>query len=144
MTAKEHLSQIRKLNTRIDNLIIERQQILDMAFSTGAIRYDEDRVQTSLSGTPRQLSLIEKAADMDREITDMIDQLIDLRHEIIKQIHGLSDDRFVRILFQRYVERKSLTQIANDMNYDYKWLCRLHGYALSEFDKMIKNTTKHD
>lgn len=141
MTAKEYLNRIRRLNTRIDNLIVERQQVWDLALSTGAVRYDRDRVQSSPSGTPRQLSLIEKAADMDRTITSMIDRLVDMKHDIIEQIHQLSDDRFIQILFKKYVELKPLTQIADELNYDYKWTCRLHGYALSEFGKLLK---EHD
>lgn len=133
MTAKQYLSQIRHLDTRINQRIREKELLQQEALSTGAIRYDKDRVQTSPDGTPRQLKLIEKAADMEAEINAMVDQMIDVRHIIIEQIQNLPDHRYVQILFKRYVEYKTFEQIAVDMSYTYKWVCDLHGAALDAF-----------
>ena len=134
MTAKQYLSQIRHLDTRINQRIREKELLQEEALSTGAIRYDKDRVQTSPSGTSRQLLLTEKAADMELEITRMIDRFVGLKHKIIGQIQQLPDERFMRVLFERYVNYKSFEQIAVEMSYTYKWICDLHGMALNAFD----------
>ena len=142
MTAKEYLRQIKLLDEKIKHRMQEQEEIRQMAMSTGALTYDADKVQTSLSGDSRQLRLIEKAADMDAEIQRMVDDLIDLKHRIIGEIHQLDDERYIRILFDRYVEGVPLRTIAANIGYEYKWLCRLHGYALSEFASLLLKTTR--
>jgi len=134
MKVRKYLNQIRKLDIMINQRIREKEQLRQMAFATGGMDYSGDRVQTSPDGTPRQLKLIEKAADMEIEINAMVDKMIDVRHMIIEQIQNLPDHRYVQILFKRYVEYKSFEQIAVDMSYTYKWVCDLHGAALDAFD----------
>lgn len=83
------------------------------------------------------MAAVDKYVDLERKINNMIDRMTDLRHEIIEKIQQLNDERYVQILYKRYVEFKSFELIACELKYDYKWTCRLHGYALQEFEKEV-------
>lgn len=143
MTAKEYLSQLRLLDIKINQKIKEAEELKALAFNTGAISAEGEKVQTSLSGSGRQYDTIEKYADLQAEIDSEIDRYVDLKHKIINEIHQLSDPRYVEILHRRYVDGEKFEKISVDMNYDYKWTCKLHGKALLVFEEM-KNTNKHD
>lgn len=45
---------------------------------------------------------------------------------------------FKNILFKVYIQNKTLVTTASEMGYDYKYMCKMHGRALDNFD----NTTK--
>lgn len=143
MTAKEYLSQLRLLDIKINQKIKEAEELKALAFNAGALSAEGEKVQTSLSGSSRQCDMIEKYVDLQAEIDSEIKSYVDLKHEIIDEIHKLSDSRYVEILHRRYIDGKTFEQISVDMNYDYKWVCKLHGKALLAFDE-IKNTNKDD
>lgn len=42
------------------------------------------------------------------------------------------------ILEKCYIQGKTLVTVASEMDYDYKYMCKMHGFALEKFD----NTTK--
>ena len=103
---------------------------------------DSERVQTSPANI--QENMIVKYLDLEREIDKMIDAYVDQKDKIINQIHELSDVRYIRILFDRYVpdekgHTKSFEQISVDMNYSYTYVCDLHGQALIAFAETIRN-----
>lgn len=143
MTAKEYLSQLRLLDIKINQKIKEAEELKALAFNAGALSAEGEKVQTSLSGSSRQCDMIEKYVDLQTEIDSEIDKYVDLKHKIINEIHQLSDSRYVDILHKRYVDGEKFEKISVDMNYDYKWTCKLHGKALLAFKEM-KNTNKHE
>lgn len=144
MTPKQYLNQIQILDVRIRHRI---EQLDELKALTAGIRspvMNADRVQTSPDD--RMLSIISKWVDKERQINALVDRYVDIKDRIISEINSLDDPRFVRILYRRYVRYDSLTVIAADMGYEYKWLCRMHGDALRAFGDTVltKNTTKHD
>lgn len=141
MIAKQYLLQLQALNAKINQKIEESAQLRSIAKGRG-ISYDSERVQTS--PTNAQENIIVKYLDLEREIDKMIDAYVDQKDKIINQIHKLSDARYIKILFDRYVpdengHTKSFEQISVEMHYNYKYVCYLHGQALSEFSGIIWN-----
>ena len=55
---------------------------------------------------------------------------------IIQQIDTISDTNMYHILFNRYVMMKDLGTIAVEIGYSFKQVCRIHGNALKEFEKL--------
>lgn len=141
MTAKEYLGQINRLKIHIEQLKIEYNMIIEERGGRG-VSYDEHIDSGGLSDTC--FTNVSKQIEMEARIEDAMDRLIVKRHEIIQEIQQLEDERHVKILYKRYVEMKTFEQIATELSYDYHWTCKLHGYALKEFDKIIKNTNKHN
>lgn len=141
LSAKQYLLQLQILDTKINQKIEESAQLRSIVQGRG-MSCDSERVQTSPANI--QENMIVKYLDIEREIDKMIDAYVDQKDKIINQIHELSDVRYIRILFDRYVpdERghtKSFEQISVDMNYNYTYVCDLHGRALIAFAEVIRN-----
>lgn len=132
MNAKEYLRQISILNAKIEHRLQELEQIKESAISTHSPD-NGGRVQTS--GKQDPMAVVDKYLDMEKDIQHMMDEMINKRHEIIERIHSVKDERYMRILYKRYVEFKTFEQISCEMGYDYKYVCKLHGYALKEISE---------
>lgn len=137
MNAKEYLSQLGKL----EDQICRRKKHLealkaDISYMKG-MSYDSVRVQISPSGENSDLKQIEQIADMEVDLVREIAEYHNQRRKITVEIEQLPDQRFQRILEKRYIDRMNLQDIADEMKYNYDWVRRLHGYALSSFQKKI-------
>ena len=137
MTAKRYLSQLRALDDRINQKIREASELKALAFNAGALGVDGDRVQTSGSAESRQCRAIEKYVDMQAEIDADIDAYVDLKHRIINEIQRLSDKRHAAVLYMRYIAGMGFSEIADEIGYSRIWVCKLHGEALVEFEKIL-------
>lgn len=94
---------------------------------------DSERVQT----TPRdRLSEeITRIVDLEEEINSDLGALLMFRNKIINEIQSMDNPIYINILYKRYVQYKSLEEIAVEMNYSYRQILRLHGLALQEFER---------
>lgn len=54
--------------------------------------------------------------------------------EIHDRIHQMQDGAEKEVLIRRYLMGKAWEQIAVDMDYNYRWVLRLHGRALKNFE----------
>lgn len=141
-SAKEYLSQIRKLDIMIQQKVDQLQELQAKAEGVGSMDYSADRVQTSPvdSMSKNVISIVDLEADIRRKLN----QYIQTKTKIIDEIQALDDAKHIEILYKRYVEYKTITAVAYEMGYEYTWLCHLHGDALAAFtDKYLKTTNKH-
>ena len=139
MTAKQYLSQIRKLDMMINQRIDEAEALIEIAVGLRSPELKQDVIQASPSGDPIG-NAMNRYIDLQREINDMIDQFVNLKHKIIGEINAVPDTRYSELLYHRYVEHMSFAQIAEVMHYEYKYICHLHGEALKCFQKARTNT----
>lgn len=142
MTAKQYLQQVYRLKVKIRH---RQEQLVTLRVSASgfkAIDYSADKVQASPSD--RMADIVGKYADMESEINHLIDEYIYKQDYIIKQIEGIQNAQLADILYARYISCEPLTKIANDLHYDYKYCCRLHGRALREFASLYLNDVKQD
>ena len=137
ISAKQYLQQLKRLDTKIDQRLQELAELKARAFGSGGAAPEGDRVQTSLNGD-KLAGSVAAYVDLEAEINRMIDDYVDRKHRIIGEIQQLPDDRYVKILFKRYVEDKSFEKIAKELHYSYDHICRLHGNALTEFERCHK------
>ena len=135
--AKLYLQQIRKMDIIIDQRLKERDELRDFDGVT-AIAYDKDPVQTSPNGSAPFEHTIEKLIELDAKIDALIDEYVTTKNRIIGEIQSLDNANHIDLLYKRYVEYKSFGEIAKEMNYEYYWVCRMHGYALQEFEQKYK------
>lgn len=127
MTVKEWLNRGIDLNSRIEDLKREAEKTRDLAVKvTGNIQ--EDKVQTSKRNTSEERFV--KYASYTDEINKKIDELVEIKREIFSAINSVEDPILNRLLFLRYIEFEIWEQIAIDMHYSYRQICRLHGKAL--------------
>ena len=130
MQAKPYLQELKRLDTCIHQRLREKQSLYDS--TVGAVRTDKERVQASTNADALP-NLIARIETIEQEIDRQLDAYIQLKHRIINQIHGLSNDAYISVLHKRYVEFKRLEEIAVEMNYTYSYARALHGKALMEF-----------
>lgn len=86
---------------------------------------------------------------MAEQLATYIDDKAELFSEILelkdKQKRILLQLKEVRqphrnILYKKYIKGKKLVDVASELGYDYKHICKEHGKALNSFDNI--NTTK--
>lgn len=75
---------------------------------------------------------IAKIIDLEAEINTDIDEMIETKAGIEKTIENVRDERYKEILRLRYVKDYRLEKIAVEMNYNYRWIKRLHKKAVEK------------
>lgn len=131
-TPKEYLRQLKTISVKIEQKEDELERLKAMAEGISA-NIESERVQT----TPRERISedVARIADLKEEINRDIGKLLILRNKIINEIQSLDNPVYIDILYKRYVEYKTLEEIAVEMSYSYTRLRHLHGRALQGFNK---------
>lgn len=147
MTVKEYLSQIRRYDRLISNLVSERDNLRLNALVSKSPRLVADKVQSSCPGDD-MADCVDKYVDIELELTRMLTKYRKMRWKIVKEINSLPDPRHVELLYKKYVEGRCLEDIAcimrkpNGEMYNYEYIKRLHGWALESFLKKYPNVTQ--
>ena len=134
LTAKQYLDQLRVIDTKINQKMEELADLMTAATSTGAIDYSKDRVQTSPQNA--QENRICKYVDLDAEINREIDEFVDIKHRVTKEIQELNVDYYIKILFKVYVQYKTVKDVANEIGMSYQYVRDLHKKALKAFEEL--------
>lgn len=79
----------------------------------------------------------EKLAELDEKIDKHIDALVDVKRQIVDLIGEIEDSRYRTLLLERYTRFKTWEQIAVDMHYSYRQICRMHGEALGAAERAL-------
>ena len=140
MTTKEYLTQVRKLKILIEQRQKELDQLTEQKLnSVSGIDYSKIPVK----GARRVGASFEQAAvqslDLVEEIAGLIKKYTDLKHQIIGEIQSLDRPEYMQVLYKRYVEEKHWEEISVEMGYSCDHIRHLHGWALHEFGKLMKN-----
>lgn len=134
MKTQDYLKQIERLDRMIQNKLSEINQLKHIATSITIapkevnvqVSYDKDRMGTAVA----------KLLDLEKETDKLVDDYIDKRKRIIEQIDSIEDTNMYHVLSERYIMRKDLSVIAVEMGYSFKQVCRIHGNALVEFERL--------
>lgn len=136
MNPKEYLSQVRKYDRLINNKLETIASLRSLVTSV-TIELKSDVVQSS--GTKDKMAnTIDRIVDLEREIDADIDQLVNLKREIMSVIDKVEDPVLIDILYKRYFRYEKWEEIAIETNYSYRQVTRLHGQALQEVRKILK------
>ena len=129
---KEYLRQIRLFDICI------KQKEAELA----AMRSELENMSAAVTGERVQTSAKDKMSEKVSHIVDLEAMIIQdkekflrMKDRIINEIQSLDNSVYVDILYKRYVEYKQLEEIAVEMNYSYRQVLRLHGFALQEFKR---------
>ncbi len=139
MKAKEYLMQIEILSVKIEQKKQRAKEYRDLALCSGGFDYSKERVQTSNLGGQIEDRII-RYVSLESEITENIFMLQQMKDKITGEIHNLNNSDYIILLYKRYVECKSLGQIAKDMHYSYDRIKHMHGNALMDFEKINLST----
>lgn len=131
----EFLGRYKTISRRIDRLLDERAEWLARA----------TKITPTLSDMPKggeqpnkiQLA-VEKMAEIENEVNAEIDSAQKTKMEIMAAIKTVGNENLRNVLELRYISGKKWEQIAVEMNYDYRYVLKLHGRAL----QIVKVDTK--
>lgn len=140
MTAKEYLSRIIILKQRITSRIDELNEMRAMAVSI-SVSTDREYVQSSGSGDAI-CNAVANIVNAEKQLAEVISQYMQEREEAKNRIEKMDDETLREILYLRYISGKSLSAVAETMHYSDRQIIRLHGEALSKFEKDNKDVTK--
>lgn len=135
MTAKEYLQTIKDRRDRIRILNEEIEQL----------RTDAESVSINLDGMPRnngQSSFEKLAIELAETESKLTQEMSDLWSEVMKAhslIGQMSSPQRQQILTKRYLKGQRWEEIAYEMNFSWNHCFRVHGMALAELDKILKN-----
>ena len=133
MTPKEYLSKIILLDQRIETNLEVIERLKSRAASVTS-KLSDDKGQGT--NTPHDFTdTIAKVLVLEEKVNQEIDQLVDLKSKITKEINGLDNKVYAVLLLKRYVLGRSLLEIATDMSYSYPRVRHMHGEALEDFKK---------
>ena len=127
MNIKEWLSRGRDLDKEISALEQAKCEAYYACISTTS-KLKEDIVKAEKTPNAK----LERLAELNLQIDRRIDDLIEIKREILEAINDVEDATYRAILIQRYVNMKKWEYIATEMNYDYYWILKLHGRALKQ------------
>ena len=127
MTTKEYLGQAYRLDQRINSKLEQVASLNELA----------TKCTSTLTGMPRNpnrgnstmADAVGKIIDLQAEINRDIDQLVDLKREMVKLIKALNNTEYQTLLELRYLCFKTWEQIAVDMGYNVRHVYRLHDEA---------------
>ena len=134
MNAKTFLKQLEKLDTIINNKMIERTQWLEIALGVTA-HSEGERVQSSGS-QQKMADAVDRCVDMEREIDDLIDRLIDLKRDVTSVIEQLPVAEY-DVLHKLYIQHMTLYDVAEAKGKTYSWVTSIHGRALKNVQNIL-------
>lgn len=141
MKAKDYLDQIEKLDTLIQNKLIERKQWRDVALGITA-NSEGERVQAS--GRPSKMAdAVDRCVDIEAEIDMLVDKLVDAKREITATIEQLNATEY-DVLHKRYIQHLSYYEIADAKGRDYNWTTTTHGRALRSVQAILDERERNE
>ena len=136
MTAKEYLGQAYRLDQRINSKLEQVMSLRDL--TTKATATMSDMPGGGSRNVYRMQDIIGKIIDLENEINADIDQLVDLKRDIVAIIKAVENPEYQTLLELRYLCFKTWEQIAVDMHYSIQYAFRIHDQALEEINKSLK------
>lgn len=136
-TAKEYLNRIHTCEVKIKQVEEEIETLQELVTST-SINSESEKVLSSASQDKMADLIVHIQMQRDR-LADEVRKYTDIRADIINKINQLNNSDYKQILYQRYCLHKTWEKIAVDLGYTRQWICKLHGRALIEFEKIINS-----
>ncbi len=134
--AQEFLERVEKIDTLVENKLIEQRQWKDLALSITATMGGE-RVQSSSKSTSKMEDAVVKCIMIEDEIAAAVESLIAEKKKVVRTIEELNSPTEYRILHMRYIQYISLADIAEKLNKEYTWVTTVHGRAVKHVQNLL-------
>ena len=134
--AQVYLEEVELLDARIKNKLIEQVQWKEIAVSITA-NMEGERVKSSTTTKSKMAEAVAKCVDMEREIDSLIDNLIDLKKDVIQTIEKLDNATEYKLLHLRYIQFVPLKDIADMWGWEYTNVTTTHGRAITSVQRIL-------
>lgn len=138
LSARVYLEQLALIDEQINQDLERLEELKQSARSTGSFDYSRERVQTSPIGD-KLCSDVSRYVDLDAQINAEIDRFVDAKEQIIREIRGLRNVNYMKVLYKVYVQFKSVKAAAQEIGKSYHYTSELHKKALTAFEEQYKN-----
>lgn len=138
LSAKQYLEQLEVIDEQITQNLERLEDMKASACDTGGIDYSKDRVQTSTSGD-KLCNDVVRYVSLNESISAEIDEFVDAKEQIIREIRSLRKKDFIRVLYKIYVQYKNIRQASEEMKLSYSYVLEVHKKALAAFEETYKN-----
>lgn len=135
MTAKEYLSQAFLLNEQINTKLEQVSALRHLATKTCTPINDMPGSPTKRVDGMEETIL--KMVTLENEINADIDKLVDLKVEITRLINKVNKVECRLLLEKRYLCMETWEDVAAGLNYNLRYIHKLHSKALSSFDEVM-------
>ena len=132
---KQYLRGLKQLNNIVQSKLDEIETLTSLAQRMTSV---SKNVLVQKSTPQDKLSeLISKIVDLKNELKKDVDNLLDLKLDIIQKINDIENNDYKLLLTLRYLNFKTWEEIAVEMGYTYQWVHVLHGRALIHLSKKL-------
>lgn len=135
MTGQEELERIRELKKKVEEQIYFIEQLKFALDGLSGIRYDKDKVQTSMQGDP-MLEKICRIEEEEQKLQKMKQDWISWKIKMIRKIHKMEIGNLQTLLYVIYIDENTLKDSADIMCWSYDYTKKQHSQALKEFEKL--------
>lgn len=132
MTTREYLGQLKNIDKRIRDKIEEAERWFGIASGTG-YTLKEINVQTSKKFDKLENAVI-MAIRYEEESRELSVYLTKLKHRIIEQIDGMTNETYYNVLKDYYLRDMTISEIAKKQNYSTKQMGRIFDKAINSFE----------
>ena len=137
MNTKKYLGQIERYNRMIEFKTNELKTLREMALVIKSSGSDDMKIQSGSPKNKLEESCIE-IADAEQELKALISKFLKAKKKIINEIEQLDNTNEYTVLIMRYVECRSMRDIAESLNYSVKNIERIHTNAIENFTLMYE------
>ena len=81
---------------------------------------DGERVQSS-GAKSKMADAVDRCVDMEAEINSLVDKMIGTKKEVVQTIERLDSPIEYDVLHKRFIQYKTLQEIADEYKKDYGW-----------------------
>lgn len=139
MSVKEKLKAIRPMRHELE-LLRQQERLM---FSPPPIIYDKIRVQTSPQD--RMFETVQAIQELSETIKRKEQKLAEMQLEAVTLIYSLEKAEHRKLLILYYLDGdrpKKWEEVAEIMGYSESRVKHMHGWALAEIERGIKDSTK--
>ena len=134
MDVKDYLCRLHELEAVVDALMEEAQE-KRASVTCRSKQFSEPYVQTSHAPDKLSGTLCE-VVDIRTELETLTAEYLEMRDRYIRQIRGLRNVQYIKILYRVYINHLDLKQCAADVQMSYTTVLQKHREALDLFGKI--------
>lgn len=138
--ARLFLERVQKLDKLIENKLIEIERWKEIALNIGT-KLDGERVKGGGGNNQTMADAISRYVDIEREITEDIDNLIKAKSEVVEVIEQLNAYDY-DILHKIYVQGLTMFEVADKLKIGYSTVTTAHGRALQKVQEILNERKK--
>ena len=132
MTPKEDLMRVKRYYDLIHDTESEIKMLQIQKDGMSGMRYDKDRVQTSLYDTGLE-NLIIQIEQKSNRLIDLKEEYLKIRASVTDRIMKIRNERERKVLILRYLDFKEWEQVFQEMDGTPDIVFSLHKRALNHY-----------